>query len=272
MDPAEPSDPVGPVDPADRFVIVASAPEDEVRLDLALLLIAAAARPGVDVDGNLDALDDLAARCPAPTLDALVRHLFVEEGFTGNRDAYYDARNSYLDLVLERRLGIPITLAVLAMAVGRRLGVPVAGVSMPGHFLLRDRVDRDVFVDPFRGALLDAAGCEAVFRALHGPGAAFHPAFLAPVGAWTVLRRVLANLVGIHRAEGDRVALARVLRLRAGVPGATPEERRELADALAAAGAFGDAAAELEALAAGEGSDQAEADLTAATRYRARLN
>ncbi|HMQ24430.1 MAG TPA: transglutaminase-like domain-containing protein [Acidimicrobiales bacterium] len=268
----EPVDPSAPGDLADRFAGVASAPEDEVRLDLALLLIAAAARPGVDVDANLAVLDDLAARCPAPTLDALVRHLFVEEGFTGNRDAYYDARNSYLDQVLERRLGIPITLAVVVMAVGRRLGVPVAGVSMPGHFLLRDRVDRDVFVDPFRGALLDRAGCEAVFRALHGPGAAFHPAFLAPVGAWTVLRRVLANLAGVHRAEGDRGALARVLQLRAAVPGVTGEERRELADALAAAGAFGAAAATLEALAGGEDPGQAQADLNAATRYRARLN
>ncbi len=260
------------MDPVDRFVLVASAPEAEVRLDEALLLIAASARPGVDVEGGLATLDDLAARCPAPTLDALVRHLFVGEGFTGNRDAYYDPRNSYLDQVLERRLGIPITLAVLALSVGRRLGVPVVGVSMPGHFLLRDRVDPDVFVDPFRGARLDAAGCEAVFHGMHGSDATFDPRFLEPVGAWTVLRRVLANLVGIHRSEGDRVALARVLRLRAGVPGATADERRELAGALAAAGAFGAAAAELEALAAGERPERAEADLSAATRYRARLN
>ena len=82
-----------------------------------------------------------------------------------------------------RRLGIPISLAVLTMAVGRRLGVPLVGVGMPGHFLLRDQVDHDVFVDPFAGgACSTATGCAEVFHAVHGADAAFHPAYLAPVG------------------------------------------------------------------------------------------
>lgn len=254
----------------DRFVAMVSRPEADVALDEAMLLVAAQARPGLDIAAVQRTLDDLAASCPAPTLDHLVRHLFVDLGFTGNRDDYYDARNSYLDQVVERRLGIPISLAVLAIVVGRRIGVPLAGVAMPGHFLLRDKVDPAVFVDPFRGTMLDATGCERTFATLHGPTATFDPRFLEPVGPRVILRRVLANLAGIHRQAGDRNALAGALRWRAAVPGASSDERRELAAALAAAGQFGAAADELEALAAG--APQPDADLTAATRYRARLN
>lgn len=256
----------------ERFAAVVAAPEASVPLDEAMLLLSAAADPGVDPEVGLAELDRLAAGCRRPTLDGLLHHLYVDEGFAGNRDAYYDARNSYLDQVLARRLGIPISLAVLVIVVGRRVGVPLAGVSLPGHFLLRDRVDPGVYVDPFRGALLDEAGCEQVFHTLHGVAAPFDPAYLRPVGAHTILRRVLANLVGIHRSEGDRAALVRVLRLRASVPGATAEERRELAAALAAAGQFAAAADELEALAADTTGERARQDLTAAARHRARLN
>jgi len=256
----------------ERFAAVVAVPEASVPLDEAMFLVAAAANPGLDLEAGLGELDRLAAGCATPTLDGLLRHLYVDEGFVGNRDAYYDAHNSYLDQVLARRVGIPISLAVLVMVVGRRLGVPLAGVSMPGHFLLRDQVDPAAFVDPFRGALLDATGCERVFHTLHGPEAPFDPTFLQPVGAHVILRRVLANLVGIHRAEGDRSALIRVLRLRASVPGAAAGERRELAAALAAAGQFGAAADELEAVAAGSAGERAQQDLTVATRYRARLN
>lgn len=260
------------VEAEDRFVALVGGPETDLPLDEAMLLIARQADPTVDVERHLRALDELAADCPAPTLDALVRHLFVDLGFTGNREDYYDPRNSYLDQVLARRLGIPISLAVLAIVVGRRLGVPLAGVGMPGHFLLRDRVVPEVFVDPFRGAVLDPAGCAQVFRALHGPSAPFDQRFLEPVGSHTILRRVLANLAAVHRNAGDRIALVGVLRLRAAVPGVTVEERRELAEALAAAGRFSDAAEVLETVAGGEGGDRAAADLSAATRYRARLN
>jgi regulator of sirC expression with transglutaminase-like and TPR domain len=257
-----------------------AGPEAEIPLDEAMLLIAARARPDLDAGAALEALDRLAEGCPAPTLDHLVRHLFVDLGFAGNRDDYYDARNSYLDQVVARRLGIPISLSVLAIVVGRRIGVPLAGVAMPGHFLLRDKVDPRVFVDPFAaGARLDTAGCAAVFGRLHGPSARFDERFLEPVGPRAILARVLANLKAIHESAGDRRALVGVLQFRVAIPGVGVDERRELAAALAAAGQFAAAADELEAVAAaaaaatgGDGDDRAEADLTAATRYRARLN
>lgn len=256
-----------------RFEDMVTGPDAEIPLDEAMLLVAAQAEPGVDVARSLVALDQIADSCPTPTLDVLVRHLFVDLGFAGNREHYYDARNSYLNRVLERRLGIPISLAVLVIVVGRRIGVPLAGVAMPGHFLLRDRVDPEVFVDPFAGGtLLDVAGCAAVFRRLHGPGVAFDERFLESVGSRAILSRVLANLKAIHRQAGDRRALVGALRLQVALPGAGEEEHRELAAALAAAGQFGDAADQLEALAADAAGERAEADLTAATRFRARLN
>lgn len=256
-----------------RFVELVGGPEDQVALDEAMLLIAAGAEPDLDVTTGLQRLDALADGCFAPTLQALVRYLFVDLGFAGNREDYYDPRNSFLNHVLDRRRGIPISLSVLAIVVGRRIGVPLAGVGMPGHFLLRDRLDPDVFVDPFaRGVLLDRAGCERAFRTAHGPAAPFDPSFLDPVGSRAILGRVLANLKGIYRDRGDRPSLAWVLRMRAAIPGVPDDERRQLASVLAADGQFAAAARELEHLAAQSGGDTAEDDLASATRMRARLN
>lgn len=257
----------------DRFRALVSRSETQVPLDEAALLIAAHAYPDLDVDDQLRQIDGLAAGCYAPTLDALVRHLFVELEFGGNRREYYDPRNSFLNDVVERRVGIPISLSVLAIVVGRRLGVPLVGVGLPGHFLLRDQVDTDVFVDPFdRGALLDRAGCERAFRRVQGEDAAFDDAFLEPVGSFTILSRMLANLRAIFAATGDHHALLWVIRLRTALPDVAPEERGELAAALAATGAFGAAADELDGLATQLGGSLGDAYAQRAAGLRARLN
>src|SRR5258706_13186235 len=141
--------------PAARFAALLAGPGEGLPLDEAALLIAAHADRSVDVEAQLGRLDRLAAAVPAPTLDGLRALLFRDLGFRGNRVDYYDPRNSLLHHVLDRRTGIPITLAVVMMEVGRRVGVPMWGVSMPGHFLVRDKVDTRVFVDPFdAGAVL----------------------------------------------------------------------------------------------------------------------
>ena len=255
----------------DRFAALVSGPEAEVPLDEAMLLIASQAHLDLDLDHELRRLDDLADRCYAPTLDALVRHLFVDLGFRGNEDDYYDPRNSFLDDVVTRRIGIPLSLSVLTIVVGRRLGVPLVGVSMPGHFLLRDQVDQRLFVDPFaRGARLDVAGCELAFKAVHGPDAVFDPAFLEPVGTHAILRRALANLRGIYAALGDRAGLTWVVRLQAAWPDTSSQDRRELASLLAAGGRFDEAAVEYERIA--ERPEGTEDDLSAAARLRARMN
>ena len=260
------------MDPTARFIEVVQGPEADVPLDEAALLIAKHAYPDLDVPAHLGRLDELADTCFAPTLDALVEHLFVDQNFHGNADDYYDPRNSFLNDVLDRRIGLPITLSVLTMEVGRRIGVPVAGVSMPGHFLLRDRVDPEVFVDPFaRGALLDRAGCEKRFHAVQGPGAQFDDSFLEPIGKRAILARMLANLRVVYVQASDRRALSWVLRLRTSVPGTRVQERAELASVLASCGDFAGAAGELEAL-ADVLPDERDRRLGEARRLRARLN
>jgi regulator of sirC expression with transglutaminase-like and TPR domain len=204
-----------------RFAEAVAAPDDELPLDLAWALITAHAHPAVDPDALLAELDRLAAGCREPTLDGLLHLLFVEQGFVGNQDDYYDPANSYLDDVLDRHLGIPITLAVLTMEVGRRVGVPVAGVGLPGHFLLRDEVDPGVFIDPFRGGeLLDQQGCLALVQRLHGPGTALDPTWLEPVGPRAILERMLANLVRVFEQRGDAADLLWARDLQAELAGA----------------------------------------------------
>ena len=257
----------------ERFTALVRRPAAEVPLDEAALLIAAHAYPELDVDAQLARLDDLAARCVAPTLDALTTHLFTDLGFEGNVRDYYDPRNSYLNDVIDRRTGIPITLAVLTIEVGRRLGVPLAGVGMPGHFLLREKVDPDVFVDPFaRGRVLDRAGCEQAFRSVHGPEAEFDPDYLDPVDTHVILARMLANLRAVFARQGDKVAVGWTLRLRTSIPGTPLEDRAELANSLASRGDFVAAAHELDALAEQLGGDLGATYRSSAGRLRARLN
>jgi regulator of sirC expression with transglutaminase-like and TPR domain len=154
-----------------RFAALVARPDDEIPLDEAALLIAAHARPELDVAAELGRLDELAAGCKEPTVDGVAHHLFDELGFRGNTEQYQDPDNSYLDQVLRRRLGIPITLSVLTMEVGRRLGVLFDGVGMPGHFLIRHRAEPATFLDPFGGGRrLDVAGCRAIFNSLGGTG------------------------------------------------------------------------------------------------------
>lgn len=224
------------MNPTARFAELVAGPEAALPLDELGLLLAAHAHPDVDVAAHLARFDELADQLGEPTLDGLRRLLFRDLGFSGNKVDYYDPRNSYLDEVLERRVGIPITLAVVMMEVGRRASVPLAGVSMPGHFLVRDKVDPEVFVDPFaRGLVLDRAGCRLRFHSVHGPDARFDDAYLEPVGRLAILDRWLSNLelIGAHRSDAFMVAW--VLRLRSLLPGADPALAERLAAAEGAA-------------------------------------
>jgi regulator of sirC expression with transglutaminase-like and TPR domain len=248
-----------------RFVALASQPAHDWPLDEAMLLVAAHAHPALDVAAEQERLDRLAAGVAEPTVDALRRHLFVDEGFAGDRATYHDPRNSLLPDVLDRRLGIPITLSVLMMEVGRRVGVGVDGIGLPGHFVARSRAAPDRYVDAFDGGReLDADGCRALVAAL-APAVAWDDAFLVPVPAPAIVARVLANLAGAYRRAGDRRGLCWVLGLRLELPGATAQERRELGVLLGASGRFDEGATVLEV--SHEDRDQA-----AAARLRARLN
>jgi regulator of sirC expression with transglutaminase-like and TPR domain len=258
------------MDPTARFTALVQGPEDELALDEAALLIAAHAEPGLDVGAELALLDGLAAGIPERSLDGWRRHLFVDLGFSGDVARYYDPANSFLNEVVRRRRGLPITLSVLGMEVGRRVGLRLEGVGMPGHFLLRH--GPEAFVDPFEaGRLLDRAGCVERFRAVNGARAAFRPSYLDPVGPRAILARMLNNLKSVYAARGEVAALSWVFDLRMAVPGASPLEGREWAGVLGATGRFVEAADELEALAHLLPDDE-EALLAEALALRARLN
>jgi len=261
------------VEATERFAELLARPEPQVRLDEAALLVAAHAHPSLAVDDALAALDRLAEDCGDPTLDGVLRLLFRDLGFRGNRDDYHDPRNSFLDDVVARRLGIPITLSLLTIEIGRRVGAPLVGVGMPGHFLVRDRVDPTVFIDPFRGGVqLDAEGCERVFRAVNGPAAPFDPDYLAPVGPRVVVARLLANLKAVYTHRRDQRSLAWVLGLRCLIPDMASSEFAEWADALAKIGRYDKAADVLETAAARLPAEGAVAWSATAAGLRARLN
>jgi regulator of sirC expression with transglutaminase-like and TPR domain len=250
-------------------------PEPAIPLDHLVLLVAAHANPALDIGRSIDRLDEIAARCSDRSFAGVVHHVFETENFAGNRDDYYDPRNSFLNEVIDRRLGIPITLGIVAIETGRRAGVPIVGIGMPGHFLVRDAMSRERFADPFDGRLLDHEGCRGLFAKTQGH-AEFSDTLLAPVGTRAIVARLLANLKGIYLSQRDRRSLAWVLKLRSEVPGVPLEERRELASALAADGRFIEAAEELDRLAklAEEAGDAelVEDSTRGATRLRARLN
>lgn len=256
--------------PTSRFRALVQRPPDEVALDEAALVIAAHARPGLDVSAELKLLDRLAAGITDHTLDEWRRHLFVELGFSGDVDSYYDPSNSFLDQVVRRRRGLPITLSVLGIEVGRRVGLRLEGVGLPGHFLLRH--GPDAYVDPFDGGrLLDRAGCLDRFRAVNGRDARFLPSYLEPVGPHAILSRMLNNLRSVYAGRGEVAALSWVYDLRAALPDMSPHEAREWAQVLGAAGRFVEAAERLETL-VDELPDQEESLLSEAFALRARLN
>lgn len=257
------------MEPVERLTELLALDADPVPLDEALLLVAAA-RPDAptSIDAGLASLDRLAAKCPAPSLDALVPHLFADEGFSGDRKDYHDPRNSLLDEVLARRIGMPITLSVVLLETGRRLGIGLDGVGMPGHFLVRDRVLADVYVDAYhQGARIGEDGCLARFRTIHGPNARFDPIFLQPVEARSIVVRVLNNLTASLRARRPR-ELDWLLDLRMQIP-ATPPDQRALAELCELRGRYDEAATLLDRVA--ETTDN-EAAAERAHRLRARLN
>ncbi|HEY7444091.1 MAG TPA: transglutaminase-like domain-containing protein [Vicinamibacterales bacterium] len=135
----------------------------------------------------------------------LNRYLFEDQRFTGNRERYEDPRNSFLNQVLERRTGIPITLALVYLEVARRSGARAVGVNFPGHFLLRipsgpaHGLNEDLIVDPFHGgALLSEPDCRRLLEKHVGEDAAFDPELLAPATKAQILSRMLLNLKRIY--------------------------------------------------------------------------
>ncbi|MGH3753980.1 MAG: SirB1 family protein [Pseudonocardiaceae bacterium] len=215
-------------------------------LDVGALAIAAGADPELDAGPSLRQLDRLADN--VGSLETLIHRLFTEVGFAGDTTRYYDPRNSLLDQVIGRRLGIPITLSVICIEVGRRAGLSLEGVSMPGHFLVRPMAT-DHYLDAFHGgSLLDLAGCEALFRASTqaGPNVRFGRHLLTSSPRRAIFARILENLRVAYRRLGQPADLEWVLRMRLALPGAGAPELIELGNTLGRQGRFRDGARFLE--------------------------
>ena len=256
-----------------RFAELAALPEQSIDLADAALLIGAAGDPGVEPTRWLTELDGYAARLA--DLGALRHRLFAELGFRGDTRNYYDPENSFLHRVIERRLGIPITLSVLTIEVGRRADIALDAVGMPGHFLVGVPGEA-IWLDAFAGGeLLDLAGCEGRFREStgSGPEVAFGPHLLPVVGPHAVLSRMLANLAVVYEFRHSGIDLEWVTRMRLALPNAGSREVLALASALELQGRFLEAARELEDRAAAVTEPHEEEELlTAAQRLRSRFN
>jgi regulator of sirC expression with transglutaminase-like and TPR domain len=239
----------------------ALAAQDDAAMDVAVgaALIARDVYGNLDVDALLARFDELAAPLveaglallpPRAQALALAEHLYVSCSFSGNEKEYYDPRNSLISDVLERRLGIPITLALVYCEVARRVGVRARGVGFPGHFLVRiDPVDRDepVLVDPFFGGkILDDEALGKLLERVTGKSAPIRVEHLAPASARAVLLRILHNLRGIYLSRGDTARAMLVIDRMVCLTPNAPEPLRERGLLSAKLGATSAAQADLQ--------------------------
>lgn len=191
----------------------------DIDLAKAALFLAQEEYPDLDPDAYLSALDAMAAdvaerlpteRYPLKVVQTINRYLFEDLKFHGNTADYYDPRNSYLNEVIDRRTGIPITLSLVYLETARRLDFPMVGVGMPGHFLIRPTFgEMAVFVDPFhQGEVMFAEDCQARLSQIYGKPIGLRPEFLEPVPPRQFLARMLTNLKAIYLSQGE---IAKVL-------------------------------------------------------------
>jgi len=185
-----------------------------------------------DVMAQLDALAEGFEVERAHELDpyeqaaALLHHVTIRHGFSGSDKSYHDAESSYLDSVLKRKQGIPISLAVVYLAVARRVNIPAYGIGFPGHFLVRVGDVGGVYLDPFEGRVLTPPVLGALLMRFLGPGSEMKDEYLAPVSASQLTQRMLLNLKRLHETQRDYArAMLACDRLVELAP--TPELRRD---------------------------------------------
>jgi regulator of sirC expression with transglutaminase-like and TPR domain len=229
-----------------------------MNLARAALLIANEEYPQLPVDLYLARLDQIAEEvqdrlacenAPLVVLNDVIETLYIRRSLKGNRESYYDPRNSFLNDVLDRGLGIPLTLGIVVLEVGWRLGLPVEGVNFPGHFLVRFRGDEfGLLIDPFDGGKIrfeDQA--QELLDQVYGGVVRLQDGFLRAASKREMLARMLTNLKSLYVKVGDHPrALAAVERLLMITPTA-PAESRSRGVLLARLGRHEEAAKQLEA-------------------------
>jgi regulator of sirC expression with transglutaminase-like and TPR domain len=199
-------------DPYKEFRQTVDRGEDKIDLGRAALTLAAVDYPDLDIDIYLARIDRLAAEAQARlgseadvhrTIAVLNDVLFRQHGFRGNRDNYFDPRNSFLNEVLDRRTGIPISLSVLYMEVAQKIALPLQGVGFPGHFLVKHE---EIVIDPFnQGEIRSRKHLQTMLNRLYGDKVSFDPEFLAATSKKQILRRMLNNLQLIYLRENDLI-------------------------------------------------------------------
>lgn len=189
--------------PRARFAAAVQRPDADIDLAEAALLIAAEAYPELDLDRYLATLDALAdgartrlrgGQSDEDKVRLLIDYLANEQRFVGNQDDYYDRRNSFLNEVLDRRTGIPITIALVYIEVARRAGIPVHGVGFPGHFLAKYVGSAEIIFDPYFGQILSEEQCARRLQAVLGEETRFDRGYLRNATAREIIVRMLRNL------------------------------------------------------------------------------
>lgn len=206
----------------DELARLLEQPEESIDLGRAALVLARTEYPDLDLQAEVARLDALAVQC-APYVESQPEGLnrlggfrsFLADvcGFRGNEEDYYDPKNSFLNSVVERRTGIPITLSVVYIEVGRRLGIPLHGVGLPGHFLVKYPGEHQpLYLDPFNGGrTTTAAECREMVGRMYQGQVEFREEFLSAVDKRYILLRMLNNLRGIYLNTHQHRKALRVL-------------------------------------------------------------
>lgn len=216
----------------EELVELAALPDKAMSLEDGAFLIARYAYAALDVACYREQLATMAREVRAriglrasgeETVNALNRYIFSEQGFKGNTKNYYEVENSYLNCVLDRRVGIPISLSVVYLLIGQRLGLPLFGIGMPGHFLVKYESDRyKIFIDCFNGgALLTEKNCA---RFLTEAGYGFDDKYLQPSPVRAILSRMVKNLLSIYAKLDEPVKTSRLTRFIEALGGEPREE------------------------------------------------
>ena len=193
-----------------EFKELAAKGEKRFDLEEGVFLLARFARPDLDVPACLKVLDDMALEMalrlyskdePGIVVKKINDFLFKEQGFAANKENYYDPDNSFIDRVLERKVGIPISLSCVYLSLAKRLHLPIYGVGMPGHFLVKyETEDTEIYIDPFnKGKVMTRLDC---MRYLLGAGYGFQESFITRCRPRDILKRMINNLIMIYDQAG----------------------------------------------------------------------
>jgi regulator of sirC expression with transglutaminase-like and TPR domain len=223
-----------------EFSNLASLPDEQIDLARGALLIAKTAYPDLDESYYLQRLNQMAAKVETDgkavknsvdIIPRLNRLLFDEEKLCGNSENYYDPDNSFLNQVLDRKLGIPLTLSLIYIEVARRIKLDIQGIGLPGHFITAlNHASGRIFIDPFyRGEIRTLDDCQEIARKHLGVSGTYNPNWLEPVSRKEFLARMLRNLKLIYAQKNNDVMLFRMIHWILALQPESPVELRERA-------------------------------------------